>query len=115
VDRSAEVATSLREQLTLLGEPQIQAVQADVQQWLRANAAGPGQPPPFDIVFLDPPFHSQLLPDDVQLLEDKGWLSPEAWIYIEAQKGLNLELPANWSVHRSKQAGQVSYQLIKRT
>jgi 16S rRNA (guanine966-N2)-methyltransferase len=67
----------------------------------------------FDIVFLDPPFQSSLLPKAIGRLTG-GWLAPKAYIYLEcpAQTALP-ELPAGWSVHRSKRAGQVGYHLLQ--
>ena len=108
VDHAATVVATLREQVALLEAGQVSVVQADVRQWLQ----GPSRP--FDIVFLDPPFHQQLLPGCMGLLEANGWLAPDAFVYIEAEKGLQPELPENWSVYRSKQAGQVGYHLARR-
>jgi 16S rRNA (guanine966-N2)-methyltransferase len=65
-------------------------------------------------VFLDPPFHENRLPDCIRLLEAGTWLAGEAWIYIEAERGLKLELPSCWDVYRSKRAGNVDYYLIRR-
>ena len=108
VETAAQVITSLQRQVDLLAASQVQVVQADVQQWLRGDSK------PFDVVFLDPPFDRQLLSADMRLLEVNGWLAPDAFIYIEAEKELQLVLPENWVVYRSKQAGQVGYQLLKR-
>jgi 16S rRNA (guanine966-N2)-methyltransferase len=108
VDHAAEAVASLREQAGVLGATQVEIVQANVQQWLRGRAE------PFDVVFLDPPFQRGLLPADIELLESNGWLAPGALIYIEAEKGLQLDLPQYWEVYRSKQAGQVGYSLIRR-
>jgi 16S rRNA G966 N2-methylase RsmD len=70
---------------------------------------------PFDIVFLDPPFASGLLPSVCRLLEDGHWLSANALIYVEtdAQAGLP-PLSQNWEVTRTKQAGAVGYHLLTR-
>ncbi|HMN44284.1 MAG TPA: 16S rRNA (guanine(966)-N(2))-methyltransferase RsmD [Povalibacter sp.] len=70
-------------------------------------------PQPFDIVFLDPPYASDLLAAVCNKLA-AGWLAPDAYIYLEcpADRGLPA-LPANWSVHRTKQAGQVGYHLLR--
>ena len=40
---------------------------------------------PYDIVFIDPPFHRNLIPDLlVQLVQ--GWLAPQALIYVESER-----------------------------
>jgi 16S rRNA (guanine966-N2)-methyltransferase len=70
---------------------------------------------PFDIVFLDPPFDSNLLREVPEQLEKGGWLSPGALIYIEcpAEGGLP-PLPAGWTVTKAKEAGEVGYHLVTR-
>jgi len=99
---------NLREQLQILNATQVQVVQADVGSYLSAA------PRAFDIVFLDPPFRESRLPECMHLLETHGWLAAEAWVYLEAEHGLVLDLPDNWALHRSKQAGQVDYHLARR-
>ena len=109
VDNDPQVVAALGRQLESLGAQQVRVVQADVQQWLSGAVSQ------FDIVFLDPPFRRQLLAPCVQLLESRGWLSAQARIYIEAEKGLAPELPDNWELLRSKLAGQVGYHLAGRS
>ena len=109
VDRSREIIASLQEQVAMLDARQVETVQANVLQWLR------GPPRVFDIVFLDPPYGQGLLADSIRLLEANGWLAPEAVIYLESEKDLQLDLPDAWQVYRSKQAGQVKYQLVQRS
>ncbi|WON77152.1 16S rRNA (guanine(966)-N(2))-methyltransferase [Serratia sp. UGAL515B_01] len=76
--------------------------------------AGEGQP--FDVVFLDPPFHKGLLGEAITLLEQQGWLADEAWIYVEAEaESAAADVPKNWTLHREKVAGQVAYRLYTRT
>jgi 16S rRNA (guanine966-N2)-methyltransferase len=74
---------------------------------------GPAQP--FEIVFLDPPFASGLLPQVAALLEDQHWLSARALIYVETDADTGLPaLPPEWQVTRTKQAGAVGYHLLAR-
>ena len=69
----------------------------------------------FDVVFLDPPFGQGLAVQTCQWLEDKGWLSAHAKIYVEAESTLNLEgIPQNWRLLNSKVAGEVGYHLFER-
>jgi 16S rRNA (guanine966-N2)-methyltransferase len=68
----------------------------------------------FDVVFLDPPFHQQLLQPAIDLLHQQGWLAPQALVYIEqALDDPPARLPATWQVRKLKAAGQVRYQLIE--
>ncbi len=84
----------------------IKCIQQDALQWLQ-NCEDR-----FDVVFLDPPYESDLLDESFRLLEQNPCLADEAKIYIEypSQKGLP-PLPVNWQVIRDKKAGQVGYYL----
>jgi 16S rRNA (guanine966-N2)-methyltransferase len=66
-----------------------------------------------DIVFLDPPFASQLLARAAALLEERHWLADGARIYVEcaARQGLP-PLPQSWQPLKAKQAGEVGYHLF---
>ncbi len=67
---------------------------------------------PFDIVFLDPPFHQDLIAPCCEWLEQQKLLAPEALIYLETEATLNpLPIPSHWQLLHSKKAGQVSYHL----
>ncbi|EMH9208893.1 16S rRNA (guanine(966)-N(2))-methyltransferase [Klebsiella michiganensis] len=70
---------------------------------------------PHHIVFVDPPFRKGLLEETLKLLENNGWLSDEALVYIESEIENGLPpVPMNWHVYREKVAGQVAYRLYQR-
>jgi 16S rRNA (guanine966-N2)-methyltransferase len=106
LDSSPVVVEQLRQNISLLRLEQTQVQQADALVWLQ------GEPQPFDILFLDPPFAENLLPDLCLRLEQGGWLGPDAWIYLEmdADSARPL-LPATWHILKQKKAGQVEYLL----
>jgi 16S rRNA (guanine966-N2)-methyltransferase len=75
--------------------------------------AGPASA--FDIVFLDPPYAADLLGRAAVLLESRGWLAPQALIYVETAADAGLPpLPASWDLAKTKQAGAVGYHLLVR-
>ncbi|MGB7803442.1 16S rRNA (guanine(966)-N(2))-methyltransferase [Buttiauxella sp.] len=75
--------------------------------------AQPGEP--HTIVFVDPPFRKGLLDETLALLETHGWLADEALIYVESEVENGMPaVPASWSLHREKVAGQVAYRLFSR-
>ncbi|MDH3981259.1 MAG: 16S rRNA (guanine(966)-N(2))-methyltransferase RsmD [Gammaproteobacteria bacterium] len=109
VDSNTSVTGILRQQLQRLDAGQVRVLQADATAYLR------GQAQPYDIVFLDPPFREGHLDGIIRQLEDGGWLSADAWVYIEAERQQLPDLPPNWTVHRHRTAGQVAYYLVRRT
>lgn len=71
-------------------------------------------PQAYDVVFLDPPYDLDLIPQTAQQLQADGWLKPGAWIYLEHDGRLDLDtLPGEWQSHREKVAGQVHYALYQ--
>lgn len=107
---NAATQQQLQQQLQLLSCTRAKTLQADALQYLAQ------QPPElFDVVFLDPPFHKQLLAPVCRLLEERGWLAPSAWIYTESEHPPGFEsVPMGWRLHREKRAGQVYYALWQR-
>lgn len=70
--------------------------------------------PRFNIVFLDPPFHQDILGPACVWLVKEGLLAPQSLVYIESEANIKkLLLPENWEIQHRKTAGQVQYALIK--
>ncbi len=64
----------------------------------------------FDVVFLDPPFNSDYLPQLLPLLQNR--LAQGGMVYIES--GTVLEPDVAWRVVKRAKAGAVHYQLLER-
>jgi 16S rRNA (guanine966-N2)-methyltransferase len=98
---------------TRLQASQVQIIPGDA---ITATKRMVGQGMQFDLIFLDPPYHRNLLekvlPDCVQLLKQTGLL------YLEAETTLREDdLPVclnNWQIIRSDKAGQVHFHLLQR-
>jgi 16S rRNA (guanine966-N2)-methyltransferase len=88
-----------------------QVVRQDVFAYLQAAS-----PVRYDVVFVDPPYGEQWLDRTCMTLEADGWLAPGAWIYLEdaASRGVPT-VPPQWSLVRSKTAGDVGYHLARRS
>jgi len=70
------------------------------------------RPRAFDLVFLDPPYGGELLPAAASALQ-KGWLRPQARIYVEhARREALPPLPESWHELRAGRAGEVGYHLF---
>jgi 16S rRNA (guanine966-N2)-methyltransferase len=88
-------------------EPDARVVCESAIAWL----AAPATMPPFDIVFLDPPYDSELLAAAAAALV--GRLAPDARIYVERRARDPLPaLPASWNELRAGRAGEVGYHLF---
>ncbi|QLB12151.1 16S rRNA m(2)G-966 methyltransferase [Bisgaardia hudsonensis] len=69
--------------------------------------------PQFDLVFLDPPFHFDLVDQTIFLLLKNNWLKPNALIYIETEKGKIIDVPNDWVLLKEKNTGQVTSRLFQ--
>ncbi|SDS94956.1 16S rRNA m(2)G-966 methyltransferase [Halopseudomonas litoralis] len=109
-DTSRDVVAALRGHLQML-----QCDRGEIRQQDALNLLTGTPDAPFDLVFLDPPFHQDLLIPACNALETNGWLAPDALIYTESETApARLPFPSNWHLHREKKAGQVWYSLWQR-
>ncbi|HEY9120935.1 MAG TPA: 16S rRNA (guanine(966)-N(2))-methyltransferase RsmD [Marinobacter sp.] len=109
VDHTPELAQALRSNLRLLKSNKGEVVCQNVDTYL-------AQPPakPFDILFMDPPFRQGWLEKLFPMIADNGWVKPGSWIYVEHESELPTPTPpANWTLHKQKTAGQVTYCLFR--
>ncbi len=109
VEKAPAVAQRLSEQLTLLQAENARVTLADAVDFLQQT------PEAFDIIFLDPPFKSDLIAQCAKLVEARDWIKPGGLIYVEAPSEVEkLPLPNSWELIRSKKAGQVGYHLARK-
>ncbi len=142
VDKSPQVIRTLKENAKILGAENIEFICAEFSPNLllssriistssrgltagsRANNYSPlhgqihGSAPTdsraFDIVFLDPPFHQNLIKPCLDWLEKNKCLSPDAFVYIETEKSLDISaFTPHWDIYRSQTAGDVSGSLLQ--
>ena len=108
VERDTRTAQGIEATLQRLGAVGATVLKMDALKYLETP------PQPFDIIFLDPPYAAGLLPDICAKLAKNRWLAGGALIYLEAPANEPLPaLPAAWTMHRSRQAGQVGYHLLR--
>ena len=109
VEQHAAIVRGLGEVIAEWNVQGAEVRRADAFSYLR------GTPQRFDVVFLDPPFSAGLIAPAAALLEERGWLAPNALIYMECSaREARPALPAAWQERKAKQAGEVGYYLYAR-
>ncbi|MDR3429778.1 16S rRNA (guanine(966)-N(2))-methyltransferase RsmD [Silvimonas sp.] len=103
VEKAKPVYAALSDNHKTLGMTNVELIWSDAITWLK-NASGK-----FDVVFLDPPFASDLLPQALELVA--GLLNDDAVVYAEC--GQWPDLPG-WEVTRELKAGAVRCGLLRR-
>ena len=91
-----------------LSKEQYVTIRADVP---KLATTLPGAP--FDIIFLDPPFHQNLIQPTLNWLISSNFLKSNSLIYIEMEKDLpSLVLPESLTIYRRKDTPTLAYQLL---
>ncbi|HZN27102.1 MAG TPA: 16S rRNA (guanine(966)-N(2))-methyltransferase RsmD [Burkholderiales bacterium] len=105
VERDRAAYAALERNKAALEADQVELARADALEFLRRDRTE------YDVIFLDPPFGAgygdRLLP----LLPPR--IAPQGRIYYES--GGRMEWPPGWAVQKEGRAGQVVFQLVKRT
>jgi 16S rRNA (guanine966-N2)-methyltransferase len=109
VEQAVAASRGLQEQLVRLGGAcRGQVVEMGAARYLRTPA------PPFDLVFLDPPFERDALAEYVPMLDAGNWLNIGGLVYLENEKKAGIPaLPSHWELLKSKSAGEVGYHLAR--
>ncbi|NOZ38299.1 MAG: 16S rRNA (guanine(966)-N(2))-methyltransferase RsmD [Gammaproteobacteria bacterium] len=109
VDRQAQVIASLQQNIDLLQTAaRARLQQSEAMQYLQSLTDC------FDLIFLDPPYHQDLLQPCIDRLYDLEALSRQGYLYFEANRDeIQPRLPAAWTIHRQKNAGQIAYYLVR--
>ena len=109
IEKSVTLAEAIRKNLIELEATNAQVCQRDALDYLCK-----ADPQPFDIVFLDPPFDTDLIADLCKLLRENNWLADSAIVYFEQSKDqVKLVLTDDWVITHEKITGKVSYSLVK--
>lgn len=103
VEKVRNVAETLRRNVQLLGATQIQVLNQDALTYLRSGQEL------FDVIFVDPPYASELLEQVLPLLSAR--LAAEGRLYIET--AVARDFPG-WEVLRTIRAGLVHGYLLAR-
>jgi len=110
LEQAPAVAAALQRQQQLLQADTLQIMRADALSWLReAHVAQE-----FDLVFVDPPWQLQCQQQVLASLQQRGWLSTAALVYVELPAQSDLQLDAQrWSTLKQKAIGEAQLLLLQ--
>lgn len=110
VDASPVVCKDIRQHLHTLDSDRGRVWQSSAESWLKGHA----DQGPYDLVFLDPPFHQDLLQVCFHWLEKNHYLADNCKLYLEAEAGFErAKLPYHWQVLKEKQAHNKIFFLLQ--
>lgn len=109
VENSSKAAKTLRANIATLETPSAHVHEVKAQSFIAQAGARR-----YEILFLDPPFAADLLPELCRLIEAGNLLTDGARIYVEEDRNQPMfELPERWQVLKSKETGNVRYSLLE--
>ena len=106
VEQDTQLVRQLEATRTLLEATGAEIIHAEGLAWLAQCRD------PFDIVFLDPPFHKDYVKKACAVLLNRGHLTPSAYVYTETERGIPSPAPG-LKEQKQAQAGQVEYRLYQ--
>ncbi|MXX98683.1 MAG: 16S rRNA (guanine(966)-N(2))-methyltransferase RsmD [Gammaproteobacteria bacterium] len=108
VDNNARVCKKLREQAELIKADNLRVVHQDATQFINHSQDT------FDIVFIDPPFNSDLASTLLHVLPNTPILNADAIIYVETPVSKQLDIAqTGWHIVHSQKTSQVRYSLLE--
>jgi len=113
IEQNSKTVKGIQENVRTLEADNVAIHHQDTLSWLQSASTNRNLSQKFDLVFLDPPFHSDLLAKSSVLLNRSGCLVEDAIIYVEHAVDANVALPDNWVCLKQKSSGQVSYKLFE--
>jgi len=93
---------------------QLQAVQIKLHEGGAMSLIDEFKPDSYDLVFVDPPFDSNLGGIVLKRLDETACVRRGGFVYVESPASTVLPAPEGWSLWRDQQVGDVRMQLFRR-
>lgn len=111
IELDKNVAKKLADNIQLLG---LSAQQAKIIQGNTVDSLSTLSQP-YDLIFLDPPFNQNLLPQTLARIVDQSLLAIDGVIYIECEAGCkDYAVPENWQLIKEKRSSQILTRVYQR-
>ncbi|MFO0388177.1 MAG: 16S rRNA (guanine(966)-N(2))-methyltransferase RsmD [Alphaproteobacteria bacterium] len=109
VDKSREAIAIARHNAERMHEEgNAEFILTDASKLSRARRA-------YDLIFLDPPYFSKLIPTTLASLRDGGWIAEDAVIVAEHDAKETIELPEGFEKLDERRYGRAVVELIRLT
>lgn len=107
VERAPALVGRLREHLDGLAVEAATVIRAELPDGLRELSGR------FELIFLDPPFRSDVVRGLLERISEQGLLAPGGLVYLETERELDPGSLGAWAVFREGHAGQVGFRLLE--
>lgn len=107
LEYNSKAQTQLQKIIRQFNNPQLSLIKIDARIYLQRSKKI------FDIIFLDPPFCQQIIPDCLNYIATNNLMPPGGLVYVEAGQMIEQD-SLHWKKIKLKQAGQVIYSLLEK-
>lgn len=107
LEQSPHAHANLKKTITDFNSPKLKLIHTDALSYLQESQDE------FDIIFLDPPFAQNYLPQCISNITQSHVLKPGGLIYLESASLVQLD-DIHWRQIKLKKAGQVVYGLFEK-
>ncbi|MES2204836.1 MAG: 16S rRNA (guanine(966)-N(2))-methyltransferase RsmD [Pseudomonadota bacterium] len=111
VDQDASTLMHLSRQLQELNANNSETLRLSMPAGL-SQISPPAFAPVFDIIFLDPPFDSDLLDQTLNALATSPLVKSGTQVYFETSSYHEFNFSDKWTLHRHKKTKRISYGLL---
>ncbi len=111
IELDKNVAKNVADNIQLLGlsEQQAKIIQGNTLDSVNKLSQ------PYELIFLDPPFHQNILPQMIERIVEKDLLAIDGVIYIECEgQGINYSVPQQWQMLKEKRSAQILARVYQR-
>lgn len=102
-----------RENITALNDKDLNAACLFAQKDARKPGLRPVGQAPANLIFLDPPYHKDLIPPTLTALSESGWLADEALCVLEMEKAYTPDLPDTYTLLDNRDYGDTKIILCR--
>ncbi|WP_115703496.1 16S rRNA (guanine(966)-N(2))-methyltransferase RsmD [Legionella sainthelensi] len=107
LEQSTKAFTNLKKVIDAFNSPKLKLLRADALSYLKQNQEE------FDLIFLDPPFAKDYLPQCLADITHSQIIKTGGLVYLESAAAIHLD-DRYWRQVKLKQAGQVAYGLFEK-
>ena len=107
IEQSAQAHANLQKIIVQFNNPNLKLIKADTRVYLQKNTEQ------FDIIFLDPPFGHDYIPQCLADIVHNKLLPQGGLVYLESASPIDIDTN-QWQQIKLKQAGQVVYGLFEK-
>ena len=107
IEQAPAACTNLQKIALSFNSPKLSVIKKDACIYMQQTKEQ------FDLIFLDPPFSQNHLPECITILENSSVLAPNGLLYLESPHEISLA-PEIWEQIKLKKAGQVVYGLYQK-